>query len=101
MGDDRPAIVITDQQKKNDTIERLKQSNHPLNYCSNSITVEFLYPDGEFSHGHPNMLHLEQIDHWENELEWNLLQAVSKLMKGTGNIESVISAYRANMHYST
>jgi hypothetical protein len=101
IGDDRPAIVITQPKKHDTVIERNKHAKFPLNYYSNSITVEFLYPDGEFSLGHPNMLHLEQLDHWENELEWNLLQAVSKLMNGTGNIESVIGAYRANMHYST
>lgn len=74
----------------------MKNSELPLNYYTNAITVEFLYPDGRFSHDHPNIFALEKIEHWDNENEWKLLQSVSDLMKGKGFIESVFKHYERN-----
>lgn len=87
MGDDRLAIVVTSQEYWNEYIERRKHSKFPSNYSTNSITVEFLYPDGNFSHGHPNILRLEKVECWNNEKEWQLMQSISSLMKGKGWIE--------------
>lgn len=96
MGDDRPAIVVTSQNSWNDTLERLRKTGLPLNYYTNTLTVEYLYPDGEFAHGHPDILSLEKVEQWNNDEEWNLLQAISKLMKGHGWPEEVFEHYKAN-----
>lgn len=96
MGDSRPAIVVVSQEQWKGTKERQKQSMFPLNYDSNNLTVEFLYPDGEFSHGHPDIFILEKVTQWEDEKEWKLLQAISSLMKGNGWVEEVFSSYRGN-----
>ena len=96
MGDSRPAIVVVSQEQWKVTKERQKQSMFPLNYDSNDLTVEFLYPDGEFSHGHPDIFILEKVTQWGDEKEWKLLQAISELMKGNGWVEEVFSSYRDN-----
>lgn len=95
MGDTRLAIVVTSQEYWKEYKTRVKHIM-PQNYDMNSLTVEFLYPDGEFSHGHPNIFLLEKVTEWEDEKEWELLQAVSALMKGKGWIEEVIDKYRTN-----
>lgn len=96
IGDSRPAVVVTSQKDWNGHLERLAQNGMPMNYGTNSLTVEFLYDDGEFSHDHPDILSLEKVGHWEDEAEWNLLQSISGLMKGTGWIGMVLAHYRAN-----
>ena len=96
MGDSRPAIVVVSQEQWKVTKERQKQSMFPLNYDSNDLTVEFLHPDGEFSHGHPDIFILEKVTQWEDEKEWKLLQAVSNLMKGNGWVEEVLNRYHDN-----
>lgn len=94
-GDTRPAIVVTPNQQWYETMERMKNHMY-LTYDSNTVTVEFLYPDGEFSHGHPNILWLEKVEEWENQQEWELLKAISNLMKGEGWIETVFARYQRN-----
>lgn len=96
IGDSHPAIVVTSQEYWKKTKEHQKQSKFPPNYYSNSLTVEFLYPDGEFSHGHPDIFELEKVTEWENEKEWELLQSISELMKGDGWIATVLNKYHAN-----
>lgn len=96
IGDSRPAIVVTSQELWNASTERIKSSPFPMNYYSNDLTVEFLYPDGEFLHGHPDIFSLEKIEQWDDEEEWKLLQSISELMKGKGWIEPVIEHYQAN-----
>lgn len=96
MGDSRPAIVVTSQEQWKGTKEWQKQSKLPQNYYSNNLTVEFLYPDGEFSHGHPDIFILEKVTQWEDEKEWKLLQAISELMKGKGWIEEALNRYHEN-----
>ena len=96
IGDSRPAIVVTSQEHWEKTKERQRQSKFPPNYYSNSLTVEFLYPDGEFSHGHPDIWHIEKVTEWEDKKEWELLQAVSALMKGNGWMGEVMNKYHAN-----
>lgn len=98
MGDDRPALVVTSQKHWYEHKERLKHTDLPLNYYTNSLTVEFLYPNGEFSHGHPNILYLEKIEQWEDEKEWKLLQSISALMKGEGCIEEVLECFKRNKY---
>jgi len=96
MGDTCPAVVMVSREHWNESRERQKSSNYPQNYYSNTMTVEFLYPDGTFSHGHPDILSLEKIEHWDDEDEWNLLKSVSRLMKGHGCIEELFENYRVN-----
>lgn len=96
IGDSRPAIVVTSQEYWKKTKEHQKQSKFPPNYYSNSLAVEFLYPDGEFSHGHPDIWHIEKVSEWEDKKEWELLQAVSNLMKGNGWMGEVVRKYHAN-----
>lgn len=96
IDDSHPAVVITSQEHWKEIKVRQKQSIIPQNYYSNSLTVEFLYPDGEFSHGHPNIFMLEKVIQWEDEKEWKLLQSVSALMKGNGWMEEVLNMYHAN-----
>lgn len=99
IGDDRPAVVVTSKEQWNESLERIAKSGiMRLNYYTNALTVEFLCSDGEFSHGHPNILHLEKVEHWEDEDEWNLLTAVSELMKGNGWAEPVFAFYQTNKH---
>lgn len=67
-----------------------------MTYDSNTITVEFLYPDGEFSHDHLDIPDLEKIEAWEDEKEWNLLKSISELMKGKGRVGTVFKNYNRN-----
>lgn len=60
------------------------------------MTVEFLFPDGEFSHGHPHILCLEKLESWENKKEWKLLQSIRNVMLGKGSIELMFERYEAN-----
>ena len=92
-GDSRPAIVMTSQERWNETRERIKKSEFPLNYYRNTLTVEFLYSDGEFEHGHPDIFDIEKLDQWDNKNEWDLLRSISRLMKGEGWIEAVFDHY--------
>lgn len=96
IGDSRPAIVVASQEHWKKIKEGQKQSTFPLNYYSNSLTIEFLYPDGEFSHGHPDIFELEKVTEWEDEKEWELLQSISALMKGEGWVETIFHKYHAN-----
>ena len=91
IGDNRPAIVMTSQEDWNKFQERIKQFTYPPTYDTNSITVEFLYPDGEFHHGHPNILYLEKLEHLDNEDEWQFLQMVSKLLKRMDSLYNIKS----------
>lgn len=57
-----------------------------------STTVEFLYPDGSFSHEHPNPMELEFARDVEGALpedtpKTDYLEVASDLMKGDGSIE--------------
>ena len=57
-----------------------------------STTVEFLYPDGSFSHEHPNPMELEFACDVEGALpedtpKTDYLEVASDLMKGDGSIE--------------
>ena len=57
-----------------------------------STTVEFLYPDGSFSHEHPNPMELEFARDVEGALPEDTpktyyLEVASDLMKGDGSIE--------------
>lgn len=96
IGDSRLAIVVVSQEQWNRTKEHQKKSRFPQNYYSNSLTVEFLYPDGEFSHGHPDIWVLEKVSEWEDKKEWELLQSISALMKGKGWVGTVLDKYHAN-----
>lgn len=96
IGDSRPAIVVVSQKEWKRRKEHQKRSKYPPNYYSNSLTVEFLHPDGEFSHGHPDIWELEKVSEWEDKKEWELLQSISALMKGKGWIEEVICKYHTN-----
>lgn len=97
QGDSIPAIVVTPSDEWYETLERTKESGCSfLTYDSNTITVEFLYPDGEFSHDHLNIPDLEKIEEWEDEKEWNLLKAISDLMKGKGQVGTVFKNYNRN-----
>lgn len=99
IGDDRPAVVVTSKERWKESLERIAKSGiMQMNYYTNTLTVEFLYPNGEFSHGHPNILYLEKLEQWEDEDEWKLLTAVSGLMKGNGWIEPVLSRYQTNKY---
>lgn len=96
IGDSRPAIVVVSQEEWKRTKEHQKGSKYPPNYYSNSLTVEFLHPDGEFSHGHPDIWELEKVSEWEDKKEWELLQSISALMKGKGWVGTVLDKYHAN-----
>ena len=39
----------------------------------------------------------KKIDQWDDKLEWDLLQAASQLMKGTGSLESFLCHYHRNL----
>lgn len=98
IGDTRPAILMVSRKWWDESCERQKKSKFPQNYYSNSTTVEFLYPDGTFSHGHPDIFTLEKIEHWDDEEEWKLLQSISTLMKGNGCTEEMFRYYEANKY---
>ena len=57
-----------------------------------ATTVEFLYPDGRFSHNHPNPMELEFARDVEGALsegspKTEYLEVASELMRGEGSIE--------------
>ena len=97
-GDSRPAIVEVSQEAWKRALERNTNGSReiPPSYDNISLTVEFL--DGvEMYHGHLPILWLEKIDQWDDKLEWDVLQAASRLMKGTGSLESFLYYYHRNL----
>ena len=73
----------------NDVKTRLKSVT---DFSDVSTTVEFLYPDGSFSHEHPNPMELEFARDVEGALpedtpKTDYLEVASDLMKGDGSIE--------------
>ena len=73
----------------NDVKTRLKSFT---DFSDVSTTVEFLYPDGSFSHNHPNPMELEFARDIEGALiedspKTDYLEVASDLMKGEGSIE--------------
>ena len=91
MGTNTPAIISTPNER---WYEHKKWSKEfPMDYDSNSMTVEFLYPHGVISHGHPNILSLEKLDYWDNKDECKFLQSIQNLMQGRGGVENVIRNY--------
>ena len=97
-GDSRPAIVEISQEDWKRAIERNTNGSReiPPSYDNISLTVEFL-DGGEMYHGHLPILCLEKIDQWDDKLEWDVLQAASQLMKGTGSLESFLYHYHRNL----
>lgn len=97
-GDSRTAIVEVSQEDWKRTLERNTNGSReiPPSYDNISLTVEFL-DGGEMYHGHPPILWLEKIDQWDDKLEWDVLQAASRLMKGTGSLESFLYHYHRNL----
>ena len=97
-GDSRPAIVQVSQEDWKRSLERNTNGSRkiPPNYDNTSLTVEFL-DNGEMYHVHPPILCLEKIDQWDDKLEWDLLQAASQLMKGTGSLENFLCHYHRNL----
>ena len=96
IGDSRPAIYVTPQGAMERTLKICEEHGYPKNYYLNKMTVEYLYPDGEFAHDHPDLLSLEKLESWDNKEEWELLQSISRLMKGHGWVETVLDHYNKN-----
>jgi len=100
-GDSRPAIVLVSQAEWKRNLERcaneLESALFP-SYGNTSLTVEFLDDDGQMYHEHPCILSLEKIDHWDDELEWELLQAASRLVKGDGSLDDFLCSYHQNLN---
>lgn len=98
VGDSRPAIVEVSQEDWKRALERNTNGSReiPPSYDNISLTVEFL-DGGEMYHGHPSILCLEKIDQWDDKLEWDVLQAASQLMKGTGSLEDFLYYYHQNL----
>ena len=97
-GDSRPAIVQVSQEDWKRDLERNTNGSReiPPSYDNISLTVEFL-DGGEMYHGHLPILWLEKIDQWDDKLEWDVLQAASQLMKGTGSLEDFLYYYHQNL----
>ena len=93
-GDSRPAIVQVSKEEWLRDLERNSSGVRkiPSSYDNTRLTVEFL-EDGEMYHGHPYILLLEKIEQWGDELEWDLLQAASRLTKGEGMIDAFLYYY--------
>lgn len=98
VGDSRPAIVEVSQEDWKRALERNTNGSReiPPSYDNISLTVEFL-DGGEMHHGHLPILCLEKIDQWDDKLEWDVLQAASQLMKGTGSLEDFLYYYHQNL----
>lgn len=97
-GDSRPAIVQVSQAKWQQDLKRNTDGSRrfPPSFDNASITVEFL-DNGEMYHGHPNILLLEKLDEWNDELEWDLLQSASRLIRGEGAIDEFLYYYHQNL----
>lgn len=99
VGDSQPAIVQESREQWNCLLER--NIRDPRRFCaaydSNCLRVEFLRGDGEMFHDHPHIMSLEKIEHWEDELEWELLQSVSRLIKGEGEMDDFLYCYHENL----
>ncbi len=102
VGDTRPAIVQVSQEQWIRDLEWNADGARtiPPAYDNTRLTVEFLDEDGELYHGHPCLLSLEKIGRWEDELEWNLLQAASRLIKGEGSLDEFLYDYHQNLAHS-
>lgn len=99
-GDSRPAIVQESREQWYRLLERNTRESHIIHpsFDDNCLRVEFLNNDGEMFHDHPHILSLEKIDQWEDELEWELLQAVSRLIKGEGEMDDFLYCYHKNLN---
>lgn len=93
-GDSRPAIVQVSQADWQRNLQRNTDGSRmlPPTFDNTCLTVEFL-DNGEMYHGHICILDLEKLEKWDDELEWKLLQAASKLIKGEGALEDFLYYY--------
>lgn len=97
IGGNAPAIVVTSQEKwDNDVKRHLARASDliPANYENTRIFL--LYLDGEDGRMYDTIWHilsLEKIEEWDNELEWNLLQAAGKLVRGEGSLDNFLYYY--------
>lgn len=98
-GDSRPAIVQESREQWDSLVERNLKGPYICypTFEDNCLRVEFLGEDGEMFHEHPHILSLEKIDHWEDELEWELLQAASRLINGEGEMDDFLYYYHKNL----
>lgn len=98
-GDSRPAIVQESREQWYSLLERNTKEPHMFHstYDDNCLRVEFLGEDGEMFHAHPYLLFLEKVNQWEDKFEWDLLQAMSWLMKGVGEIDYLFCCYEKNL----
>lgn len=97
-GDSRPAIVQVSQEEWQRSLERNTNGSRtfPPAFSNTCLTVEFLDDSGGMCHGHPYILSLEKIDQWEDELEWDLLQSASRLIRGEGALDDFLYCYHQN-----
>ena len=75
--------------------------NHPICsdvYEDNRVVLSVLCPDWEFAQDWCHILSLEKVDNWDDEDEWELLQSVSRLMKGMGTVEDFLHHYNENCY---
>jgi hypothetical protein len=100
VGDSRPAIVQESREQWDSLVERNLKDPYVCypTFEDNCLRVEFLGEDGEMFHEHPHILSLEKIDQWEDELEWELLQVVSRLIKGEGEMDDFLYYYHKNLN---
>lgn len=98
-GDSRPAIVQVGRKEWEHDLKRNTDGSRtlPPSFDTTCLTVEFLDADGEMYHGHPHLLSLEKIDRWDDELEWDLLQAAGRLIKGGGSLDEFLLYYHQNL----
>lgn len=89
----RPAVVQTRREAWN---RRPELNTH---FGDSNLRVGYLWRNGEMGHDHPHILSLEKIDRWEDEAEWELLQAASWLIRGEGEIEGFFDYYQRNLEH--
>jgi len=89
MADDpeQVGVVETSQEGWRTFLERVRAKPRAEDFQDASVTVEFLMGNGEFSHSHIPPIFLDRAEPDEADARKPLLEAASRLIRGTGALD--------------
>ena len=91
---DRIGLVETTQLEWCAFLKRIHEKSLPVAYSDASIAVEFLLPNGRFSHSrHVAPILLEKVELHERDERFPLFDAARRLICGEGGLDEFLYQY--------
>ena len=97
--DGSPAVVELSPAEWEEDVKRSRSNRRRTlaSYENTRLPVLCLCDDGCMCGSIWYILSLEKVESWDDSLEWNVLQAASQLIKGTGSLENFLYHYHRNL----